>query len=297
MNLGELSSESVTERIRRVMDGYATKTATICTNGVFRARVNPEPTKQFTNSSELWYPPSSAVLFDGRFNRSGQTKFYVCNHPWAALLEVQPNVGDRITLLVIKSKRRAAEITCTHVGLSAGKERLDIKGTPHSANLADDPAFLNDLRTMGVEHKWHLIDEYLTQLAVALPVPNAAQDHYKATNAAADVLSAIRSQQALIYPSVATNLNSYNLAMNSWVADEFFLPFETWQLEVVSHRPTLPGALLARSGYFGVEVSARSERIEADGNIRWRVADTVELVDLQGAIRRAHAAHTGSEAA
>lgn len=92
-----LTHDQIESRVRRIADGYATKTAIVGSNGVFRARVN-EGRDLFSSASELWYPPA-AVVREGRFNRALSPRFYASNIPHAAVLETRPEVGDFVTVL------------------------------------------------------------------------------------------------------------------------------------------------------------------------------------------------------
>jgi hypothetical protein len=286
MNLADLTNEQVEARIGPLLDGYATKLVHIRTNGVFRARLVPPDIDLFDHASELWYPPTSAAGRAGRFNRAGEVKFYCSNRVQAALLEMRAKPGDRLALVIAASKAPAVEIGCAHVGLHRCLEEPQIMGIAQNG-LRDALPFLRDLKAMGIERKWFRIDDYLTELAVAEPSPEVELHHYKATNVISDVLGRIPSQQALLYPSVATDLHAFNLAIAPEHTDRLFFPAECWQFEIESHLPELPGVLPSKGGYFGFRVTARSTSIAPDGHIDWRAAEPSEFLDLQRAILRA----------
>lgn len=286
MDLAALSPEQIETRIRPLLDGYLTKLINIRTNGVFRARIVPPGVNLFENAAELWYPPASLITRTGRFNRAGEVKFYCSNRVKGALLEMRVKPGDRLALVVAGSRAAAIDIRCTHVGLHRCQEEPEIM-TFAQNGLRGLLPFLQELRELGVERKWLRIDDYLTELAVAEPEPDAEQNHYKVTNVISDVLGRIPAQQALLYPSVATSLRSFNMALTPAHADNFFFPAECWQFEIDCHVSELPGAPVAKGGYFGFRVVARSTAIDEGGAIAWRSAVADEFFELQLAIQRA----------
>jgi hypothetical protein len=288
MDLANLTYEQVSARIHRLMDGYSTKTIVIGTNGVFRARVHPSGVELFENVSELWYPPVSVVKMAGRFNRPGDVRFYASNEIHAALFEAQPKVGDFVSLVVAASKSPGVHLNCTHIGLHKCKEELENRGAGHGPNLQTHPDFQADLRALGIDRKWRRLDDYFSELAVTVPEAGEEQHLYKVTNAIESVLGKINDHNALLYPSVATGLNAFNLALSPRFADEYFFASETWKFEILSHREDLLGAPTTSGGYFEIRPVARSLQIGDEGEIVWGEVSSDSMFDLHRAIARAN---------
>lgn len=288
MDLANLSHEQVSSRIRRLMDGYSTKTIVIGTNGVFRARVHPSTVDYFENIAQLWYPPVSAVKMAGRFNQAGEVRFYASNQIYAALFEAQPKVGELVSLVVAGSKTPGVHLNCTHIGLHKCKEDLENRGSGPGLNLQSHPDFQADLRALGINRKWKRLDDYFSELAVTLPTAGEEQNLYKATNAIESILGDINQHNALMYPSVATDLNAFNLVLSTRFADDYFFASEAWKFEILSHTEKLPGAPQTKTGYFGIRPLARSQSIAEDGSILWQSTTDDAMYDLQKAIVRAN---------
>jgi hypothetical protein len=151
MDVRSLSSQEVDRRIGLIMDGYRTVTITAQMNGLYRARKNvgDEP---WTSTSDLWYPPASAVRRRGRFNEPGTSVFYACNRAPGAVHEIHPEVGDVITLLVVRSKEAFAELNCAHIGLERSLAP-EVGFVPRERMLRNNPRFQAMLKHYGLSMK------------------------------------------------------------------------------------------------------------------------------------------------
>ena len=267
MDLAALTDDQVFKRIGRITHGYMTMVQHLQTNMVFRARLNAGEAA-FENASELWYPPAQYVR-RGRFNRANETMFYVANRFHAAIFEMRPQAGQVYTVLVARRRAPYREIKLAHIGMERClAEEVAVGAREHL--LRTHANLQRALTTQGLAAKWFAIDDYLGDLATE-ECPPGDEDHmYKKTNALARLLSAIPGCDGIQYPSVSTRLGAVNLCLRPAAADELFQPSEAWMLRIEEHRDELPGIVNNDRGFFGIRFISRSERLEDDGQLRWR---------------------------
>ena len=257
-----LTHDQIESRVRRIADGYATKTAIVDSNGVFRARVN-EGRDLFSSASELWYPPA-AVVREGRFNRALSPRFYASNIPHAAVLETRPEVGDFVTVLY-------AATHCdtiwhlTHIGLQHLREGH--KAT-NLTSLRENEEFLGALQRTGVHRKWLKIDDALCAFASRPATPETAADLYKVTCGIASLLEDVPSD-GILYPSIEAGARSLNLCIRPETADRTLFPGKAWLLEVVDWRSKIDGSPESDAGYYQVAIRAETGPIPLSGKLRW----------------------------
>lgn len=274
MKVRDLSPEQVASRIGLIMDGYRTMVRPLELNGGFRARKNVDG-KLFERTSEIWYPPASAITSRGRFNDVHEPLLYICNTGAGAAFEIRAQVGDLITLAVLRTKARFVELACAHIGLDRSnspafgpKEKTQI---PRS-----HPAFQKQLQADGLTKKWIAVDNFLSDVATAVHPPQDEQHQYKITNAISRPMLAITGVHGLTYPSVATQFKNMNIALKPEVADREFEIGEVWLMKIEAQANKLPG--LEESGpFFQTRFLRKSLRIDRDGRIEW----SGELRDVQ----------------
>lgn len=265
MNVAALTSIQVLERIRILMDGYATQLMPVQLNGVFRARINPAGL-EFGNTRELWYPPARSIVRRGRFNEVGQQVFYASNNAQGAIFEVQAPLGSTVTVLCCSTREDFVELRCAHIGLKRSVSPVAMHAS-HGSPLKNG-RLQQALDSAGLSKKWQRIDEFLADMATGRWPESEQQDQYKITNAIASVLMGAPDACGLNYPSVATTLNSINLCLPPSVADEIFVPLEAWTLRTEERVDRLSG--LDHTGpFFRTEFLRRSREIDSDGTIHW----------------------------
>ena len=257
-----LTHEQIESRVRRIADGYATKTAIVGSNGVFRARVN-DGRDVFTSASELWYPPA-AVVREGRFNRARSSRFYASNIPHAAVLEVRPKVGDFVTVLYAATHADTVW-QLTHIGLQHLREGH--KAT-NLTSLRENEEFLAALQKTGVHRKWLKIDDALCAFASRPATPETAADLYKVTCGIASLLEDVPSD-GILYPSIEAGARSLNLCIRPETADRTLFPGMAWLLEVVDWRSKIDGSPESEAGYYQIAVRAETGPIPPSGRLRW----------------------------
>lgn len=279
-NLSKLNSRQVLNRISRIADGYMTRTALIGANGVFRARINTGD-DFFRNSSELWYPPSEVVQV-GRFNLVQEPKFYASNSPEAAIWEVQPKVGDFVTVLYAASFQPNDEIALTHVGLHEfkGDQKLD------TGNLRTNDSFRHMLKANRIEKKWMMIDDLFSEYSNRIVTDQNASEIYKVTNALDQLFSGV-PRSGTLYPSIASNSNFYNICILPDDADRYFFPGLAWVIEIVDWTQQQEGFPDSPKGYFQISVRAETSPIPIAGNLNWfEQIEEISPAVMQAAIER-----------
>jgi hypothetical protein len=163
MDVNILSHSAIHNRIHKIMDGYHTVIIKVATNGIYRARKNIDG-QPFLFASDLWYPPASAVRLRGRFNEPGTPVFYASNRPNGAIIEVRPQVGDVITLLVVRTRKPLVELESAHIGLERSSAP-ELGKAQRALMLRNNPNFQAMARKYGINNKWLAIDEFLSDMA------------------------------------------------------------------------------------------------------------------------------------
>ena len=259
----QLPDEAVTERVKRIMDQYPFQLRPMVLSGVYRARTNP-PGEIFSHARQLWYPPADCVTSLSRLNRAHQVRFYAANSPNAAMLELRPQEGSVITVLLATT--RGAPFLELKNTVFIGLERSLAQEVRHlgpSDLFRTAPSFRQQVGE-GNYKKWRLIDDYFGDILSA-PVTYATRHLYKPTMALADVLFSCPDLDVINYPSVESDQHGINLCTLPEKADRLLKPFEAWIIHVQQlgyHAVT--GQELRR-----IEFKRRCRPIGDDGVISW----------------------------
>ena len=254
------------------MDGYFTKTVTLSTNTLYRARKLDVPSA-ITNSSELWYPPSKFVK-QGRFNRGSEPVFYATSVAGASLWEVRPSIGDRVMLAVCGTIEPLDHFKLAHIGLARyDGSPLTIGGVP---DLQSDDVFLKNLEDLGILNKWLRIDRYLADLSLTDEAERSGL--YNATCEIGEKLTDIPGTHGLLYPSIATGMAALNLRLDAEAADRSLFVSEVWEFEMLQHFAELPGRSHSKPGFALMSPIRRTSSISPDGELTWaqRTDDTLQ---------------------
>lgn len=239
------SEEAITYRVRRAMDCYVASPVELGISGTYRARVN-SGRLPFIDVRELWYPPSEKVG-EGRFNRERQTKFYSSSRAHAALLEVRPQAGQRITLLYAKGRNHPIR-SFLPLGLQTIQQPSWVARTSDLAPLMSALLREKELK------KWTLINDAFARICTQIYDERSSPSLYRITNSILDVLKGVLFH-GLLYPSIAAGHRAVNICMVPEVADETFEPAIGWMLDVGNHNQ--------------VRLVAVTRAIGADGSLIW----------------------------
>lgn len=160
---------------------------------VTRARKHTAPRTLFPNIDDAWYPPKKYALIN-RANDYGEPIFYCATKPGTTILEVKPSkVGEWITTIDIDLPVKVLDL------LAVGAE------------LTDD--HLNGLDEVGKGVHMFLRDKFTQK------IPPDESHLYHLTIAFIDLF--IGNKHGVIYPSVASNLKGYNIALKTEFIDNY----------------------------------------------------------------------------
>jgi hypothetical protein len=275
---------SIRMKVGNLADGFLTKFASLVTNGVFRARINPDGVP-FSNARELWYPPTG-VIRRGRFNEAEQQRFYVTDRANAAVLEVRPKVGDHVTVLFAATIEEKTSLDVAQIGLhhySGDRPSVD------SVALRQDDGFLAQLERWKVRSKWEKIDDVFSDFSTRAADADDENALYRVTNAIGELMEKTGAA-GLMYPSIEATRKAVNLCLNTDIADALFFPGEAWQLKIVDWKSSLAGAPPSATGYYGIQILAQTGPIPINGELNW-YSDLGKITpaDIDASIRMAAA--------
>jgi hypothetical protein len=266
MDVSNLSSSVVDSRVGAILDGYHTRLVTANLNGVFRARKNVG-LQLFYNISELWYPKAQFVTRRGRFNEPNHPVFYACSRFNGALFEVRPQIGDRVTILVVRTKSPSLRVDCAHVGLERSPAR-ELDAIRKTNILRNDDSFREGLERFGIYNKWLAVDDFISEISTSNFLENEEENKYKITNSISRTFFKMPYLTAMNYPSVAAALNCINICATTKFADESFVPHEVWTVAVDNIIDSLPGVNKA-GPFYQTRFLHKSVDIDPTGRIQW----------------------------
>ncbi len=158
-----------------------------------RARKHKEPKTLFTNKSDLWYPPNKYAQIN-RANDYGEPVYYCSSDPGTTIFEVRPKkVGEWITTLDLDFQMQKIDL------LAVGIELTDVHKSTLSEGEKGLHMFLRDKFTTKVDPE----ENYLYHLTIAF----------------IDLYSG--KKDGVTYPSVASNLKGYNMALKRNFIDKY----------------------------------------------------------------------------
>jgi hypothetical protein len=105
LNLKHTSIEDIEAKIGYIIQPFLVHIIGAEFETLYRARINKNPDKFYTNLSEVWYPSPQYVTKLGRFNKINESVFYASVHHLGALFECQPKHGDVITIVTCKKNQ------------------------------------------------------------------------------------------------------------------------------------------------------------------------------------------------
>lgn len=278
------TSSQIDDRFRRALNGYITRSIIMGSNGVWRARVNAEG-QTFEDAADLWFPPKEVVRQRGRFNEVGQSVFYCSDKLSSAVEEMRPSSGEIITILVAGAKAPGANIAVAHVGIHRAIAEPEVTNDM-GGGLRAVEEWVQHLETMHIRARWLAIDDFLTDISTSVYADVERDSRYKLTNALARMLMEPEGIDGIIYPSVAAEMTAFNICLPPKQADQYFYPFEAWEIEVVAS---------PLNGEGSIAKFLRHGIVSDSGKIIWseRAHDFSED-DILGSIGRSVAARRAS---
>lgn len=258
-NLSKLSYDQIANRMGRIMHQYAVTLGDLWFQGpLYRARIN-KPNQDFRNVSDLWYRTEKVdEITMGRFNKNGEGLFYASIGQVGlstAVFELQPKIGDIVTVMEALPKSALGKISILPIGLSRSKSPLvpdEFKQERVKRASSFSPK------------KWLIADNFLEQLLTEI-VAEEERHKYMATAAAAEHFFKIPNLEAIQYPSIATSLNGLNVVLKPENADRLLKPSKFHMLEVLDILNDPKGGLLYKCR--GIKLT---NKIGNDGEIFWK---------------------------
>jgi RES domain len=258
-----LSIEEVRNQIAHIIHQCPIEPRELQLSGVWRARKN-KTAEPFTNTKDLWYPPSSSIKKPGRLNELEQSRFYASDTANTVILELKPTVGDIITVLTARTKKKDFDTLNKIVFI--GIEHSHSDKVQHFSNEDTFRTSLSFRKSLGESNykKWLLVNDYLCSI-LTKEVELGCEHDYKPTIALAHLLFAIPDLDAINYPSVATEAHGINICMLPDKADRYFTPSEAWMIKIEAQdRMPNTNNVLPRFRFL-----RKSKQITSDGIIEW----------------------------
>lgn len=255
MTLGQLQA-----RIELLLDRIPLFVYGLELTGVYRARANLGDAL-FDHTRDLWYPPAEVVTRQ-RMNEAGTARFYAANTPHTAVFELRPQVGQRYTVLLARSRWEHSTFAGPFVGLASSLsfDAVSLRRT------GDHQRQQLRMRLGNANYKKYvLVDEWLSG-RMTMPIEVGREQEYMPTIAFANLMFGAPGVNTIMYPSVTTDRHGINLCMQPDVADELLQPSEAWVFEIEgidahpdTHQPM-----------FRTRPLIRTTSISGSGEIVWR---------------------------
>lgn len=223
----------VQEVIDLLMEGFSARLMGLRPPCLFRARKSDKDTV-FKEINELWYPPKEYVGI-GRLNRPNESVFYCSDDQNVALLEVRPNVGEKITMLqcIIKDDYHLRL-------LPIGIQRYLIDKHPEFEKIPFEDELPEHIFPNDEDFKKNnLIHDYFVKQLTKV-VDSSRQFEYHTTVAMSiNYLNPLNNIDGILYPSVASRHKGKNLVLKPKIADEYLVPIAAWEYFVQKKIDTL----------------------------------------------------------
>ncbi len=232
--------------LRMILDQHVTGTYSCGYSGGYRARKHKSE-----SISDIWYCPPEYSTTMGRFNKVGETLLYTCDDPIATIKEIGAVEGEIITLATIKPKDpNKNQINIAHLGM----DNNSLYGDDAMANLQANPNFRPDyLAAVSGNNDSDSLHRLNLNCAINLLLSNICTDNfefddaynrYEYTNILWDYYRKIPNIEGLMYPSIATDRTSINIAILPFIADRMFKIDKVFQFEMTSELRMLNSDLL-----------------------------------------------------
>jgi len=214
--------------------------------------------KRITDPEFLTYPPSECVSKYGRANLKYQSVFYgTFNFP-TALNEMQPEIGDLITVSRWKLKRPNEELVVCPIFMHPKQNNLF---NPRLLKIYHD--FSNDIKKFDPTTQ-NVINEIQIFLAKCF-AKNVNRGNHQAYIFSAMIANKILYEyengkiDAILYPSTKEGFKSENIAIKPDVFDQKYFLAETVEKKVLNYS----------KDEFILERTSISKTIENGGRVVW----------------------------
>ena len=202
-----------TEFLRQVLNEHQTRIGSWRFLRAYRVRKD-----KCKSVGDIWYCPPAKSTSIGRFNRPYSAMLYMSDNPASALKEVNAKIGEVISLGIIKPKEPdSTSFMLTHLGMSNNRIGNCIDRMKNDPNLN-----LDHISQIVKANPDNWIDHLNLKAAIDLMVAKICTDEfefcsdyhkYEYTNALWEIYRKIPELEGLVYPSIAADLSSVNLAI------------------------------------------------------------------------------------
>jgi hypothetical protein len=184
--------------------------------------------------------------------------------PNTTMYELKPEVGDRFTVLVARTKNNRPELLRNLAFIGVERSLApEIQQLRPDDIFRTSSGFRKKLGESGYK-KWLLIDDFLSGI-LGEKIGDKDEVRYKLTAALGDFIFEAPQVDAICYPSVATNDHGINICFLPKKADELLVPSEAWVIAVdgLDSHPEFPTPLPR------IRFLKRSQEIASDGVLKW----------------------------
>lgn len=207
----DLGTDVLKENLRKLLKGYACLTRKMESSYAFRARIN-SGNKLFKEVKDLWYPPKELIRKPGRLNREGQPIFYVSAFHDIATLEVQPKIGDCVTILRLKLKDAKRLPHVMELGVAETQSQYNLS---RSFQILENTTMRNIFNDESEIRNNSLIRSFIAKLLMQI-VKKGNKAHYRKTVALSEILMCSSEIDGVLYPSIAGDGSRKGGGMNGF---------------------------------------------------------------------------------
>lgn len=224
LDLKRAPLQEVKNIVSRLFDGITCMTWAVKSYYGHRVRRNLGK-NLFGNLDELWYPKSHLIKRYGRANDIGKSIFYCSNDEGTAIIEMRPNVGDRLTVLQFGLKNQDDLPNVLKCGVPNNMIPLPESGINQEIMKLRPVGHTISDRGNRVLHKF--IDGVFRE-----DIHEAEGFRYKLSVAIAELIMLSPEIDGILYRSVARQDPGENLALKAESADRLFKPLKVWVVDV-----------------------------------------------------------------
>ncbi|MBG6111358.1 hypothetical protein IWX84_002242 [Flavobacterium sp. CG_9.10] len=181
-----------------------------------RIRIN-EGQKDFSQLSELWYPPKKAIRKIGRCNDVEEQILYLAGGGHTALKETNPPVGSLITCIECETIKKIELIDIGAIKYIDREQYLKQYSTIHK-NILENHYQDNELFDLDNMLKEFIIEEFTRK------VDENNEHLYKKSIAISKFFFKAPGVNGILYPSIKSDLKELNYAIPAVDADKYFKP-------------------------------------------------------------------------
>ncbi len=250
LDLKTVSFDKVKELVSTLMNNFYSQFMMVPATPLCRARKN-ENDQVFNHINKLRNPNKNLVTNFGRLNIPNESIFYGAAHHNTAILELQPEIGDEITIYR----------SILHNGIRLRTMELGMRESvwQNKGRIYDDSdihKYIGSDKNISINKQIHdfLINQF-TQV-----ISNGQEYKYKITAAIAHTFMNDKQIEGLVYPSIATGKKQVNIGIKPEVYDKYYAPYDCWKIKIKN---------IFQENKYEVMHIATAKSISKSGKIIW----------------------------